>query len=81
MRSLSKFTVCYWMKSTASNDGTVLSYAVPGQHNELLFFDHTNVHVYIAGDKRFDKLISFNRLMHGPKVITENPSSVLLRYA
>ena len=54
MRSLSKFTVCFWMKTTASNDGTVLSYAVPGQYNELILFDQANMYVYIAGDRRYN---------------------------
>ncbi|XP_073256623.1 neuronal pentraxin-2-like [Porites lutea] len=52
MPSLKQFTLCFWMKSSAGNDGTVLSYAVPGQHNELLFFDHTNINMYIGGQGR-----------------------------
>lgn len=57
MPSLKQFTLCFWMKSRAGNDGTVLSYAVPGQHNELLFFDHTNINMYIGGQGRFVMLL------------------------
>ena len=45
------------MKSSAGNDGTVLSYAVPGQDNELLFFDHTNINMYIGGQGKYVMLL------------------------
>ena len=57
MPSLKQFTLCFWMKSSAGNGGTVLSYAVPGQDNELLFFDHTNIDMNIGGQSRFVMLL------------------------
>ena len=40
MPSLSQFTVCMWMKSTASGSGTQFSYAVPEEDNEILFWGY-----------------------------------------
>ncbi|KAL9965278.1 hypothetical protein ACROYT_G029053 [Oculina patagonica] len=50
MRSLTQFTVCFWMKSSDTNQGTPFSYAVPGRNNELLFY--RSVHVN-ANDGRW----------------------------
>ena len=51
MPSLSQFTVCMWIKSTASGHGAHFSYAVPGQHNEILFWGYGE-QLYLNG-KRF----------------------------
>ena len=48
MRSLTEFTVCFWMKSSSTNDGVPFSYAVPGQANELLIFDYANFRLVIG---------------------------------
>ena len=38
MPSLSQFTVCLWIKSTASGHGAQFSYAVPGEDNEIVIW-------------------------------------------
>lgn len=52
MRSLTQFTVCLWMKSSATNYGTPFSYAVTGEDNELLLYNYKDFHVYINGGNR-----------------------------
>jgi len=52
MRSLTEFTVCFWMKSSATNDGTPFSYAVQGQDNELIIYNHGDFYLYIGGESR-----------------------------
>ena len=52
MRSLTQFTVCLWMKASSRNDGTVFSYSVPGEYNELLIYDHTDFELCIGDDCR-----------------------------
>lgn len=42
MRSLTRFTVCFWMKSSASNAGIPFSYAVPRHDNELVIYNDHN---------------------------------------
>ena len=56
MRSLTQFTVCFWMKSSDRNNyGTPFSYSVPGEHNELLLFDYRDFVLHIRGDRRLEK--------------------------
>lgn len=51
MRSLTQFTVCFWMKSSASNSGTPFSYnAVPGQDNELLIINYNDFDLWVGGE-------------------------------
>ncbi|XP_078379112.1 neuronal pentraxin-1-like isoform X1 [Oculina patagonica] len=53
MRSLTQFTVCFWMKSSDTNSrGTPFSYAVPGQDNELIIYNYKDFHLYIGGEQR-----------------------------
>jgi len=52
MRSLTQFTVCFWMKSSASNPGTPFSYAVPGQDNELLIYNYNGFELFIGGERK-----------------------------
>ena len=49
MASLTQFTVCLWMKSSATNEGTAFSYAVPGQNNELFIENYGDFVLYVAG--------------------------------
>ena len=49
MPNLTQFTVCFWMKSSATNTGTAFSYAVPGEDNELLIYDYNDFGLTIAG--------------------------------
>ena len=53
MRSLTQFTVCLWMNTSATNKGTPFSYAVPGQANELLLYNHNAFVLCIGGDSRY----------------------------
>ena len=50
--SMNAFTVCFWMKSNDSTDGTPLSYAVPAANNEILIAKHNNFDVWIGNEKR-----------------------------
>lgn len=52
MPSLKRFTICFWMKSSASNDGTPFSYNVAGRDNELMIFKYGDFHIWIGGDER-----------------------------
>lgn len=58
MRSLTRFTVYFWMKSSASNAGIPFSYAVPGQYNELVIYNDYNGFRLELGP--FYRLIKFN---------------------
>ena len=52
MRSLSQFTVCFWMKSSDTGRGTAFSYSVSSQHNELLFYNYGSLKLVINGESR-----------------------------
>ncbi|KAL9965277.1 hypothetical protein ACROYT_G029052 [Oculina patagonica] len=52
MRSLTQFTVCFWMKSSVTNHGTPFSYAVPGRDNELLFINYHDFRLWIGNQER-----------------------------
>ena len=52
MRSLSQFTICFWMKSNDTAEGTVFSYSVPSEANELLVYNYGNLALYINGDSK-----------------------------
>lgn len=52
MPRLNAMTVCLWMKTTASNERVLLSYAVSGQDNELLLHDYRNFLVGVGGSNR-----------------------------
>ena len=56
MPNLSAVTVCLWIKTDRKtrNEGTPLSYAVPGESNELLLIDYRNFEVYINDHRRFE---------------------------
>ncbi|XP_078363428.1 uncharacterized protein LOC144647504 [Oculina patagonica] len=50
-RSLTAFTVCLWMSSTNSQ-GSLFSYAVSSQANEILISYNTRFQLYINGESR-----------------------------
>lgn len=50
MPSLTRFTICFWMKTKASNMGTPFSYNVAGGDNELLIYNYGDFRLAI-GDK------------------------------
>ena len=50
MPNLTQFTVCFWIKSTASGGGTPFSYAVPQADNEILISRYGR-NVVINNDK------------------------------
>lgn len=52
MRSLSQFTVCFWMKSSDTGVGTAFSYSVSSQSNELLFYNYGSLKLVINGEPR-----------------------------
>lgn len=53
MRSLTKFTVCFWMKSRVSNPGAPFSYNVLGFDNELVVHNFYNdFDLWIANSRR-----------------------------
>jgi len=65
MPSLTQFTVCFWMKSSDSNDGTPFSYAVPGADNELLIAKYNNFAVWVGDEKRYVLLLTCNNFCFG----------------
>ena len=52
MRSLEDFTACLWMMSSNSK-GTLLSYAVSGQDNELIIEYDRYFDFLIGGSKKY----------------------------
>ena len=58
MRSLSQFTICFWMKSTDAAKGTAFSYNVPNQDNELIIYNYGNLTLYINADQRKDLFLT-----------------------
>jgi len=53
MQKLTKFTICLWMKTSEKSEGTLLSYAVPGEENELMiYFDDKGFYLMIGGKSR-----------------------------
>ena len=55
MRSLTQFTVCFWMKTSDTNEGTPFSYAVPGRANEILFMGYNNFRLWVGDTERYPK--------------------------
>lgn len=49
MRSLTQFTICLWMKSTDTDNGTPFSCAVEEKDNELMIFNYGDFHLFING--------------------------------
>lgn len=49
MPSLTQFTVCLWVRTNATTDGTPFSYAVPGEHNEIAILGVRATDIHIAG--------------------------------
>ncbi|XP_002732784.2 uncharacterized protein LOC100378260 [Saccoglossus kowalevskii] len=43
-------TTCFWMKSSATNTGTPVSYAVESQKNEFLVFNYNSVKPHVTGN-------------------------------
>ena len=52
MPSMSAFTVCFWMKSSGTNEGTPFSYAAEGEVKELLLIDYDNFKLLIGGEEK-----------------------------
>ena len=51
MRSLTAFTVCLWM-SSGNRKGTLVSYAVSGQDNEMIIEYDGSFDILIDGKRR-----------------------------
>nr|XP_006815114.1 PREDICTED: uncharacterized protein LOC100367357 [Saccoglossus kowalevskii] len=58
--SLTEVTFCLWMRSTNTNDGTMVSYAVPGSHNEMVLFDYDNLALFINQEFRTINRVAVN---------------------
>ena len=53
MRSLSRFTACFWMKSSASSPGSPFSYSIKTSDNELRIYNYyRDFHLWIGGKSR-----------------------------
>ena len=51
---LTAFTVCLWIKvADQSDDGTLFSYALPDEDNEVLVTDYSNFKLLINGRKKY----------------------------
>ena len=54
MPSLTKFTLCLWMKSSdATNDGTPFSYNTPGRDNTILLYNYKSFQLFIYDKFRY----------------------------
>ncbi|KAL9983773.1 hypothetical protein ACROYT_G005997 [Oculina patagonica] len=73
MSSLTKFTVCLWMNSTNSK-GSLVSYAVSGQDNELLVYYDGHFTLDIGGEARDISVSAHNGLWHHICVTWERTS-------
>ena len=50
--NLTAFTLCLWINvSDPSDDGTMFSYSLPDEDNELLLTDYSRFKILIASDK------------------------------
>ena len=50
--NLTAFTLCLWIKvGDPSDDGTMFSYSLPDEANELLLIDYSRFKILIGGDK------------------------------
>ena len=55
MPSLTAVAVCLWMKTAdTDNEGTQLSYAVPGTHNELTLWKYKKLGFSVGGRTRYN---------------------------
>ncbi|XP_078366327.1 neuronal pentraxin-1-like isoform X2 [Oculina patagonica] len=52
MRSLTQFTICFWIKTSDTDRGTPFSYAVSGKDNELIIYNVGSLRLFINGDNR-----------------------------
>lgn len=52
MPNMKEFTVCFWMKSNDTTDGTPFSYSVPAANNEILITKYNSFDVWIGNEKR-----------------------------
>ncbi|XP_002731864.2 uncharacterized protein LOC100373759 [Saccoglossus kowalevskii] len=59
--NMGEVSYCIWMKSTSRNDGCLISYAVPGDANELLLYDYDNLKIYI--NDHYTKQLAFQSTM------------------
>lgn len=58
--SLTEFTVCLWMSSTSSQ-GSLFSYAVSSENNELLIYYDKYFELDIGGENRFCRYYNMPR--------------------
>ena len=50
--ALTEFTLCVWIKvADQSDDGTLFSYSLPDEDNELLLTDYSRFKILIGGRK------------------------------
>ncbi|XP_068679510.1 neuronal pentraxin-2-like [Montipora foliosa] len=80
MPGLSQFTVCLWMKSSSSNEGTPFSYAVNGQENELLLYNYGSFELCIGGQCRSTGVSANDGLWHHICVTWRNSDGRLQFY-
>uniref|UniRef100_A0ABM0GWW2 Pentraxin family member n=1 Tax=Saccoglossus kowalevskii TaxID=10224 RepID=A0ABM0GWW2_SACKO len=57
---LTEVTFCLWMRSTSTNDGTMVSYAVPNNHNEMILLDSKNIRFLINAVSRTTNVDAVN---------------------
>ncbi|XP_077862308.1 neuronal pentraxin-2-like [Saccoglossus kowalevskii] len=57
---MTEMTYCIMINSSSTNDGTLISYAVPGDFNELLLYDYGNLKIVIDDHESHTTGISVN---------------------
>ena len=65
MPNLSALTACLWMKTTDTNSGTPLGYAVPGQGNEFIIYNYQSFMLFVGGNHRSVKTYAYKEGMGG----------------
>ncbi|KAJ7388426.1 Sushi, von Willebrand factor type A, EGF and pentraxin domain containing 1, partial [Desmophyllum pertusum] len=59
MPSLTAVTVCFWVKTAdTGNAGTLLSYAISGEDNELLLYDYRKLVLWVGGKSRYKHFLA-----------------------
>lgn len=64
MPHLSALTACLWMKTTDTNAGTPLGYAVPGQDNEFIIYNYKRFMLFIGGQSRVTSVSAIDGKWH-----------------
>ena len=71
---LTKFTLCFWMKSTDQQQGSPFSYCTPSSPggNELLIFNYGSFSININDVERWDSTNNYIEPKYGTEIIKKH---------